>query len=73
MTAYVRCKYCAWQTSRWGKDGKPTGGKRLESHVIAEHADAFAHTLNATSLQAYLDREEADDEWLDERNTHDAH
>ena len=68
-TSYIQCRFCPWKTSRWSKDGKPVGQRRLSRHVWDYHEDEFFALHGVSSweaLTAKLDAEESLDAYCQE-------
>ena len=67
--SYIQCRFCAWKTTRWSKDGKSVGQKRLYRHVSDYHEEALFALHGVSSwemLTAKLDAEESLDDYCQE-------
>jgi hypothetical protein len=53
---YIRCKFCGWQTMKWGRNSNPAKAfMRLKEHITLEHYDQIAN------INAHVGKEEETD------------
>jgi len=47
----IKCRFCAWQTTKYNKKGRYTGPQRLEQHVMDSHETELFAIYGVTSWE----------------------